>query len=405
MQHATAPPAGGVDDPDSLVRTSTRDRADHAERALAQMQAQMAEMQRKMQEDMQAQMAAQAAKQADKLAEAQALAEEKIRRAQQERDEALRIAQLDQNRQHDRAKNIKERLDSGEWKEPRNRLPDGQSQQWWGTGVGDDRSVEVNRLRALAKVRAQWPQGTFAKWPQLVVMGDGNTGKSTVLNRFAQFNFSAVSDGICTRRPIRLELRPMSNANRPNFHEKNLDAMVSLHDMDPSTKSAEHPDGFTATYEFRTSHRVGRPDIPDGEGPDEDLLRYEVEARASKTPPVRTKWEQRRLGKMTAAEKHDAQYCTDELIIRYEAPGMIHFDLIDLPGIDNGSPVTDELVQKYINRDTLAHTFMLIFQAATRGDTRMQYSLCLKHVLKLADAAAAASSDWLKSHCLGEHPA
>lgn len=92
-------------------------------------------------------------------------------------------------------------------------------------------------------------------------------------------------------------------------------------------------------------------------------------------------------------------------MIRYEAPGMIHFDLVDLPGIDNGSPLTVELVQQYINRETMAHTFMLIFQAASRGDTRMQYSLCLKHILQVAGEAqkigAGSTKSWIKTHCLG----
>jgi hypothetical protein len=52
---------------------------------------------------------------------------------------------------------------------------------------------------------------------------------------------------------------------------------------------------------------------------------------------------------------------------------QIFFDLIDLPGIDNTSPVTHELVEKYVNEQTLDRTFVLMFQAADRGDTRMQY--------------------------------
>lgn len=59
---------------------------------------------------------------------------------------------------------------------------------------------------------------------------------------------------------------------------------------------------------------------------------------------------------------------------------------------------------------------MLIFQAASRGDTRMQYSLCFKHIQKVAEAAKSVqtdsgsdtpgtrtgfSSSWIKTHCLG----
>jgi hypothetical protein len=35
--------------------------------------------------------------------------------------------------------------------------------------------------------------------------------------------------------------------------------------------------------------------------------------------------------------------------------------------------MTHELVEKYVNEKTLDRTFVLIFQAADRGDTRMQY--------------------------------
>jgi|EP01043_Picozoa_sp_COSAG02_P037625 hypothetical protein len=403
---ASAPPGG------ALARTTTKDRLVHekeaAERQVAEMQAQMqAQM-----AQMQTQMALVQARQDDRLAQAEAKAREADRRA------------AEFQKAQDRPPNIKQLLDSAEWRTKP--VLDGQSQQWWGTGPGDDRSFEVNRLRALAKVRRQWPKDTFPRWPQLVVIGtppsssacsriqyvqqrarlthgfsgDGNTGKSTVLNRFAQFNFSTVSKDICTRRPIRLKLRPMSNRNRQQFTDRKLDAIVQLHDTS---------DGFKKQYDFRTSHRVGadnvKPQDPNGDGPDEDLLRYEVQDRASRTPPQRSRYEEHRHGKMTSAEEHDSTYSMDELIIRYEAPGMIHFDLVDLPGIENGSQMTHQMVEKYLSKETLAHTFMLIFQSTERGDTRMQFSLCLQHILRVAKDAEATDSpvsdDWLKTHCLG----
>ena len=345
MQHVTD---GGLQRQSSAALNKTR--ADQAEQALAAQQ-------KAMQDQMAAQMAQMAAMKAqmeadmaEQMAAMQAQMDHKIREKDAKLKEAERISVLSRaisnSGQEGRVPNIKERLVLNEWK--KHGLADGMSEAWWGTGESDDRSVEVNRLRTLARVRAAWPDGTFAKWPQLVVMGDGNTGKSTVLNRFAQFNFSPVLDGICTRRPVRLELRPMSNKNRPAFASKGLDAMVHLHDM---------ADGFEADYEFRASHRFGLdeyPDDPDGQPgePDENQLRYDVQKRASKEPPeVRSAAQLRQLvlrGQLTASEKHDGQYQMEELIIRYEAPGMIHFDLVDLPGLDTGSSMPDQLLEHYI---------------------------------------------------------
>eukprot|EP01046_Picozoa_sp_COSAG06_P018293 COSAG06_NODE_1267_length_10059_cov_181.325201_4_plen_353_part_00 len=282
---ARAPAAGGADDPDggSLVRLSSKQinlaRAQKAEEAAAQMAAENAQRE------------AEFAQQLQQMKDAH---EQQMRatKAQQEEKERAAKAARDVG---PKEPNIKERLDMNEWDE--STLPEGMSESWWGTGKGDDRSLEVNRLRTLAKVRVAWPENTFDKWPTLVVVGDGNTGKSTVLNRFAQFNFSAVSDGICTKRPVRLKLRPMSNKNRYTFATEKLHAMVHLHDT---------RDGFRKDYKFRISHRFGNPDIPRGEVPDEDELRYEVEERAAMTPPERTRWEKTRRGEMTAEEKHDA---------------------------------------------------------------------------------------------------
>jgi hypothetical protein len=98
----------------------------------------------------------------------------------------------------------------------------------------------------------------------------------------------------------------------------------------------------------------------------------------------------------------DAEYTTDELVIRYESPGMIHFDLVDLPGIDNDHPMTEELMKRYINAETLDHTFMLIFQASGRGSTAMKYSICVKLIKDVAkECAMHGKTDWLTSHCLG----
>ena len=79
------------------------------------------------------------------------------------------------------------------------------------------------------------------RWPQLVVLGDGNTGKSSVLCRFAQFDFSAISDGVCTRRPVRLQLRPMSTKNRERIY-------------DPSVR----PDGHFSSFAVISSYQADK---------------------------------------------------------------------------------------------------------------------------------------------------
>jgi hypothetical protein len=131
-----------------LTRTSTKGRlqqeVDEGVRQMAEMQAKMVEMQAKMQAELD--------DQAEKIAEMERVARE-----------------FKEGQAEGLPPNIKQLLDAGEWKNAA--TVNGQSQQWWGTGPGDDRSTEVNRLRALATVRRQWPKDTFAQWPQLVVVG------------------------------------------------------------------------------------------------------------------------------------------------------------------------------------------------------------------------------------------
>ena len=289
--------------------------------------------------------------------------------------------------QQDQALNIQERLHRAEWHHDEDVFCG--AGQWWQQQAGPDgalqpagegdRSEQVNRLRTMARVRAAFRNpdtGAAPEWardfPRMIVVGDGNTGKSTVLNRFAGFNFSAVSDGVCTRRPIRLELRAPSARNHRRIKNAGLDAICTITEL---REQVDEPRHEPRRFELREGNS--------------DEVRREVERLASAKDPA-----------------HGADpYTKDELVIRYEAPGMIHFDLVDLPGIDNSFNQTTELVQEYIRPNRLDNTFILIFQAATRGSTAMRYSVSVNLIKAcVKECAHLGRSDWLganSSHCLG----
>ena len=234
--------------------------------------------------------------------------------------------------------NIKERLDKGEWKQY-----EASHTNWWQT----DMAEQVNRLRAAARIRDSLPEDTKEEiqdlYPQLVVLGDGNTGKSTVLNRFAEFAFSAVTDGVCTRRPVRLQLRPVLAKHRKVMEDEGLLAICTMEDKE---------DQCIEVFKFRKLDREA----------DEDKLRRAVEARASEAA----------LQDGTA-DAYDRQYIEEELVITIEADQMIYFDLLDLPGLDNSSQMPKKMVRHYINQDTLAQTFVLIFAEHREGDTQLMH--------------------------------
>jgi hypothetical protein len=241
--------------------------------------------------------------------------------------------------------NIKQRLDKGsEWKASQAPLSN-----WWQT----DMANQVNRLRAAARVRNSLPDSTRDEipdlYPQLVVLGDGNTGKSSVLNRFAAFAFSAVTDGVCTRRPVRLKLRPVRAENRKRMQTEKLLAICTMEDPQD-----HHQQEFTMRVQEREE--------------DEHSLRLSVEKRASKAA----------IQDGTAAA-FDSQYIMEELVITIEADQMIYFDLLDLPGLDNSSPMPKKMVCKYINAGTLPRTFVLIFAEHKKGDTQLMHRCAVIH--------------------------
>lgn len=260
----------------------------------------------------------------EEMRQIQAQADE-LRRKDQERDRELEQMKAEMARMQAAAQqtaalqtmepNIKMRLDNEPPLWGTYEIAEGESENWWSNdaaaGEDGDQSAQVNRLRTLARLRSSLPDKIGnAMVPQLVVMGDGNTGKSSVLNRFAQFTFTAVSDGICTRRPVRLQLRPLAQTNYARCEREELDAICTLEDYRDGNRAAPKE---TLHFEFRKSHRKGKCSEPD-----EDKLRYAVEARAAKTPEVHKADDQR-----SAVEKHNEKYIMDELVITIEAMDMV----------------------------------------------------------------------------------
>ena len=233
--------------------------------------------------------------------------------------------------------NIQQRLDLGEWK-----TYDSSPSKWW---QQPDVAEQVMRLRAAARIRDSLPgsQEIPDLYPQLVVLGDGNTGKSTVLNRFADYAFSAVTDGVCTRRPVRLQLRPVRAENRERMQDEDLLAICTMKDME---------DDHEEEFKFRAAHREE----------DEGVLRHAVESRASEAA----------LQDGTSAA-FDRQYITEELVITIEANQMIYFDLLDVPGLDNSSEMPKKMVRSYLNKHTMPRTFVLIFAEHKQGDTQLMH--------------------------------
>jgi hypothetical protein len=224
--------------------------------------------------------------------------------------------------------------------------------KWWRTEIAE----QTTRLRTAARVLKCAGAGADV-YPQLIAFGDGNTGKSTVLNRFAEFPFSPVTDGVCTRRPVHLKLRPVSASNRGAVRDQKLHAVCMLHDI---------ADGSTVRIGIRAAHR----------DEDEMKLRTEVEARAS-------------------AKGKENIYMMEELEITIEADQMVYFDLIDLPGMENDSHnMTRKLAKKYINPERLENTFVLFFNGYERGGTKMN----VRHVAHADDDTISRTAVFLRTH-------
>jgi hypothetical protein len=239
--------------------------------------------------------------------------------------------------------NIKQRLETSknpEWKNFPSR-----SAKWWQS----DAAEQVNRLRAAARIRDSLPEDAKESipdlYPQLIVLGEASTGKSTVLNRFAEFSFTPVADGVCTRRPIKLQLRPVAAENRERMQNENLLAICTL--AAEEGMEDQQPEEFV----LRQSEREA----------DESELRHAVEKRASA-----------HVEQDGTAAAFARQYLDTELVVTIQANQMPYFDLIDLPGIENSSTMPATLVKKYLNAKTLARTFVLIFTEHKEGDTQMR---------------------------------
>jgi hypothetical protein len=165
-----------------------------------------------------------------------------------------------------------------------------------------------------------------------------------VLNRFAEFSFTPVADGVCTRRPIKLQLRPVAAENRERMQNENLLAICTL--AAEEGMEDQQPEEFV----LRQSEREA----------DESELRHAVEKRASA-----------HVEQDGTAHAFARQYLETALVVTIQANQMPYFDLIDLPGIETSNHMPAKLVQKYLNAKTLERTFVLIFAEHKKGDTQM----------------------------------
>lgn len=70
---------------------------------------------------------------------------------------------------------------------------------------------ELDKIKSLVKGAGD------LQFPQLIVVGDENTGKSSLLEGIAMLPFFPRNDGFCTRMPIKLVLKHLSKDELPTF--------------------------------------------------------------------------------------------------------------------------------------------------------------------------------------------
>ena len=236
--------------------------------------------------------------------------------------------------------------------------------RWYGPNAGLDITNKApEQLRVLTRAERSLG-GDALPFPKLIVMGPGNTGKSTVLNRFIQLKVLPCRDGVCTKRPIKVEMRDVP-LDDPRFQrggdaaeggggggggnaqeQKLLQFIVTIVDTKDRTTEVFPLSGAT----------------PESVDPKEAaaMLDY-VEARGA---PVGA-WSKLK-GFLTRGEA-ETSYVAEELVVKIESPGMMHFDLVDLPGLEWVEEQTVETIERYFNPATIEDTFVLVFRDASSG--------------------------------------
>ncbi|UKZ61144.1 uncharacterized protein TrAtP1_002415 [Trichoderma atroviride] len=163
----------------------------------------------------------------------------------------------------------------------------------------------------------------FVNKPQIIVVGDQGSGKSSVLEAISRIHFP-VGDGICTRFPIELVLR---RAPRESTY---LEVLFDTKSLDVGGRS------------FSRTTRTREPFIHVGFSRDE-------------LPALITRAKEH----MGLEDGKATGFSRDILLIEMEGPDLPSVTLVDLPGVihpgfssqlQDWKPVVDDLVDSYMRR-------------------------------------------------------
>ena len=199
------------------------------------------------------------------------------------------------------------------------------------TGIARiDRLAQVfgvlDRLHGmLAETTADW------KTPMFVVLGAESCGKSTILERVTMLPIFPRADGLCTRMPIKIQLRRTPEPKPPTLERFNLE-----------TKQTEGPP--------RTITLSGKMDVRLAM---EDAMRAEC-------------------GVVTGISR------THMLILSVNSPDVPNLDLVDLPGLvsarranepDDLPEQSEELLRNFILDNKEHALFLAVVRATTPPNT------------------------------------
>ena len=123
-------------------------------------------------------------------------------------------------------------------------------------------------------------------------------------------------------------------------------------------------DGAKKEYELRGE----TPDAVEGGKGHLAMLQY-VEERSA--PADNSIW--KKIKGVVPGSRPPPTYIAEELVITIVQPGMPHFDLIDLPGLDNFNAQTTRTIQEYFNKDTIRDTFILVFRDVTAAPRKCTF--------------------------------
>jgi dynamin 1-like protein len=216
-------------------------------------------------------------------------------------------------------------------------------------------------------------------FPQIIVLGEESAGKSSVLERIAMLKFFPRSDNMCTRMPIKLQLKHLNNEDMQAF-------------------CLEHGQSFHAGVAFVRA-RMEDSEVKPGEW-SSFLPVDQVEKLVQRTMEQALKRRNREaIGTTTFGRSENCTGKTpNQLICAW--PGVIedviavevtsslvpNLTLIDLPGMciypRKGEPEdimqrTQSLVEKYLRQE---HTLvLLVLPALTRMHNYLPFTLLKKH--------------------------